>query len=153
MGSAGEASTCQVPRVSSCTLCLILLVWLQKQQLSAGSYGECCFTSGSANSPLKAPAKSLMSLVLRCDIRFRLYKSGTGSPTSPGRLCNQQVTKGTESYSQGPALLSSCRATLTFLWGCGNSPTITTESVTRLFTGLPFLPLLPLVVCLNPSDL
>lgn len=49
---------------------LILLVWPQKQLLSTGTRGKCCFTSFSGKATSETPAKGPVSPALRCDIRM-----------------------------------------------------------------------------------
>lgn len=99
---------------------LILLAWQHKQQLSAGSYGECCFTSVSGIRPLKTPAKGLMSLAPRCDILLQALPVRYRKPDLSGETVISRSLRGWKANHRGPALLSSRRAALTFLRGYRN---------------------------------
>lgn len=90
----------------------------QKRQLSAGSYGECCFTSVSGNRPLKTPAKGLMSLVLSCDILLQTLQARYRKPNFSWETVISRSPRDRKLITgPRPALLTQgCRDLLMGLW-------------------------------------
>lgn len=80
----------------------VLLAWQHKQQLSAGSYGECCFTSVSGIRPLKTPAKGLMSLAPRCDILLQALPVRYRKPDLSGEAVISRSLRGRKLIIGGP---------------------------------------------------
>lgn len=131
------SDTYQVPRVNSCTLGLILLVWLQTPQLSAGSYGEYCFTSVSGNRCLKTPAKGLMCLVLRCDILLQPLQVRYRKPNLSWEPVISRSPRGQKANHRAPPCSLHAGPPGPFYGDMETGPAIITVSVISLFVHRP----------------